>query len=311
MDDYLYFMTIVEEGTITKAAEKLYISQPSLSKYLKKLEMAVGYQLLDRSSYPLRLTNEGLVFYEYIEKQMQLKKHLKRDLLNASSDIKGKVNIGFTVWRSSIVMPTVFPPFHKVYPEIQIKLFEGSHKYLLSQINNGNVDIALIHRPNSFSGLTYDTIMDENILFLVNKRDPLLSDIDFSLKKVNLMTLDQFRLFVNSKYILLKEGQNLRDICDYFLLTQNIAPDVALVTSNIVTAMNLVKNNYGVTFIPAFAKLDGDDNDLVYFQIDSSILKWELAFAYKEGHELSKVSRLFMEYAKDFFYTYYRDLLQI
>ena len=75
--NYEYFVTIVETGSLTKAAEKLYISQPSLSQYLKRLENSLGIDLFDRGTLPLRLTFAGERYYQYVLQIMKLEENFR------------------------------------------------------------------------------------------------------------------------------------------------------------------------------------------------------------------------------------------
>lgn len=300
MEDYLYFITIIEKGSISKAAEELYISQPSLSKYLKKLEHKIGYTLIDRTSYPLTLTDEGKVFYEFVQQNIERQMKLEKDLADVSNNIAGTINFGLTVWRSSIVIPYVFPNFNQLYPQIKLNLFEGSHQYLMSLLNNGQTDFSLMHIPNSFSGLKYKHIIQEDILFVVNKNNPILSNFDFNLNKVNKMSINDFIKFKNEKFILLKEGQNIRELAELFFRFIDFTPNIILDTSNMVTALNLVSYGFGVTFAPALTIRDSNKYiDLVYFKVDSSYLHWDIAFGFREDVELSPISDLFIEFTID------------
>ena len=79
LHNYEYFVAIVDEGSLTKAAEHLYVSQPSLSQYLKRLEANLGVELFDRSASPLRLTYTGERYYQYVLQMMKLDENIRRE----------------------------------------------------------------------------------------------------------------------------------------------------------------------------------------------------------------------------------------
>lgn len=79
LHNYEYFVAIVEAGSLTKAAEHLYVSQPSLSQYLKRLEASLGVELFDRSTSPLRLTYTGERYYQYVLQMMKLDENVRRE----------------------------------------------------------------------------------------------------------------------------------------------------------------------------------------------------------------------------------------
>ncbi|MDR1250081.1 MAG: LysR family transcriptional regulator, partial [Treponema sp.] len=103
--DYEYFMTIIEEGGVSKAAEKLFISQSSVSKYLKRLEDNLGLQLFNRESYPLCLTEAGDLYFKYIKKIFEQEKEFLTHITELKEGTRGTIRIGIAFWHSSIFFP--------------------------------------------------------------------------------------------------------------------------------------------------------------------------------------------------------------
>ena len=108
-----YFLAIVKERSISKAADRLYLSQPYLSQYLAKLEANLGVTLLDRSHTPLRLTPAGEVFHAYLERQNFLDQQLVSDLRDLKDKRRPVLHIGVSPWRGSTLLPDVLPEFTK------------------------------------------------------------------------------------------------------------------------------------------------------------------------------------------------------
>ena len=106
-----YFLAIVKEHSISKAADRLYLSQPYLSQYLAKLEGNLGVTLLDRSHTPLRLTPAGELFYAYLERQDYLDRQLESDLRDLQTQKPQQLHIGVSTWRGSTLLPDSLPRF--------------------------------------------------------------------------------------------------------------------------------------------------------------------------------------------------------
>lgn len=295
-----YFLAIVNEQSVSRAAEKLYISQPSLSKYLKRLEENLGVELFRRDSYPMSLTAAGELYYQYIMDIMEKERKLKQDFVDLDATPSGTVSMGITVWRSSIILPLVLPSFQQLYPRITVEVQEGSHKHLASLQEAGKVDFSVFHLPNIYSGLTFEHLIYERILFVVNAGNPVLQEVEVPPPgTVGKLSRAAFSHFKRQRFILLKPGQNIRDLTQNFLNVLQIQPDVSLVTSNIVTALNMVLAGGGVTFVPEAAlQMEGYVDKLCYFEIDDPPVQWEVGFAYRTGESVSKTARLFMEYIK-------------
>ena len=120
-----YFLAIVKEHSISKAADRLYLSQPYLSQYLAKLESNLGVTLLDRSHTPLRLTAAGELFYAYLERQDYLDRQLESDLRNLQTQKPQQLHIGVSTWRGSTLMPDILPKFVRFFPDVQVVLHEA------------------------------------------------------------------------------------------------------------------------------------------------------------------------------------------
>ncbi|SNT26151.1 DNA-binding transcriptional regulator, LysR family [Anaerovirgula multivorans] len=299
--NYEYFITIAEEGSVSRAAQKLYISQPSLSKYLKKLEDNVGESLFYRDSYPLRLTKAGELYLSYVKDIMEKEKCLINEFSYLHNSESGHVHMGITVWRSSILLPRVLPTFKQRYPRITLHISEGSHQHLASLLEHEKVDFSITHFPNNYFNFSFEKLYSERILFCVNKKHPLLSDIKpLSQTEINTMNSEEFRLFYREPFILLKSGQNIRDMTQSYLDKQNISPNILLETSNIVTAVNMVKINMGVTFVPEAVLCDKESHEqLMFFSIDDSSFCWDVGISYKTEYSISKPVRLFIECLKE------------
>ena len=125
LHNYEYFVAIVDEGSLTKAAEHLYVSQPSLSQYLKRLEANLGVELFDRSASPLRLTYTGERYYQYVLQMMKLDENIRREFQDIKNQTSGRLRLGVALWRGACLLPDVFPSSHRQYPDIHIELPEG------------------------------------------------------------------------------------------------------------------------------------------------------------------------------------------
>lgn len=126
--NYEYFVAIVEAGSLTKAAEKLYVSQPSLSQYLKRLENSLGVELFDHSTSPLRLTFTGERYYQYVLQMMKLEENMRKEFQDIKNSASGVLRLGVALWRGACLLPDTFPYFHEHYPGIRIELTEGRAK---------------------------------------------------------------------------------------------------------------------------------------------------------------------------------------
>ena len=135
-----YFIAVAEERSFNKAAERLYISQPPLSRQIKQLEEELGVVLIDRDQRPLKLTEAGIFFYEHALQIIRKSDNLQKMTMRQAS-FDGSISIGFVASVLYGTLPRVIARFRKVYPNIQIKLQELNSWQQTQALTNGTIDV--------------------------------------------------------------------------------------------------------------------------------------------------------------------------
>lgn len=134
---YEYVFAIAKHHSISKAARELCITQPALTKYLKRLEEDLGTQLFDRAVIPISLTPAGKKFVEKAALILEIERSLQYDLNQISTDVRGKVTVGMNTEFCSNTIPYVLPEFRFRYPEIEVQIREGTTGCCLTSWNPG------------------------------------------------------------------------------------------------------------------------------------------------------------------------------
>ena len=273
-----YFLAIVKERSISKAADRLYLSQPYLSQYLAKLESNLGVTLLDRSHTPLRLTPAGELFYAYLERQDYLDRQLESDLRTLQSQKPQQLHIGVSTWRGSILLPDILPRFVQFYPEVQVVLHEAPVPQLGNLAASSVTDFCLMHIPSDLTDLSYELVMHERIPF------------------GDLRRLEKERL------MMLPEDWRLSKLLYNMFSVQSVEPVNILTTTNNTTAINLVAENMGFTFLQESGIRRTPYMDrLSFFTVGEPPLTSPMALVYKKNGFLSPAARTFMNLIKDYY----------
>ncbi len=292
-----YFLEVVKTGNFTKAAENLYISQPSLSQNIKRLENSLGVQLFDRSVNPFRLTFSGERFYEYAIHSKELDRNIRSELLDIKNEAAGVIRLGIPIWRSASLLPDIFPSFHEKYPSIQLQLMEGPFSDVRDAIEANELDFGIVNtpRPDHAPNLVFDILCPERIMIGAPAQSPYVKELLTSCRYHNGFPVAPYNIAEHFPLLLTKPGQALTVKVENYLSSLSSEPDILLRTGNTTTAINLASEGMGCVFVPEMGvKVCGRPGKLVYFYVDAPELVWSLAVVYKRGNYIPKVCRLFI-----------------
>lgn len=142
-----YFLTVVREQSITKAAEMLHITQPTLSRQLAQLEDEIGVKLFERGSRRITLTNEGLLLRRRAEEILQLVDKTEKELAEQDEQIEGKITLGCGELGSVRLLPELIESFRKKYPLVTFDIYSATADNVKEQTDKGLVDIGLLLEP--------------------------------------------------------------------------------------------------------------------------------------------------------------------
>ena len=302
-----YFLTIAKERSISRAAERLYLSQPYLSQYLAKLESNLGVMLLDRSHTPLSMTPAGELFHAYLERQSFLDRQLVSDLRDLQDKKRPVLHIGASPWRGSTLMPDILPLFEEQYPDVQVVLHEAPVPELGELAAANVIDFCVMQPPGDLTELTYEPVMRERI-FLAGHRDhPLLQGLDSTYEDPK--PFPDLRLLEHVRVIMLPAGWRLSKLLYNTFSVHSVEPQNILVTTNTTTAINLAAEKLGFAFlqesgIPRTPYLDR----LACFTVGDPPLVCPLAVVYKKNGFLSPAARTFIDLIKGAYSRYDRSL---
>ena len=156
-----YIRTIAQEGSITAAAKKLYISQPSLSQMLKQVEAELGVSLFDRSVSPFRPTFAGEKYLQTAGIILAASQRLETQIQAIREENSGRLRLGISVQRAGQVLPLVLPWFAMQYPHVSLELTERGSAHLEELVSRGEVDLALAAIDSTSPRLSYELIERE------------------------------------------------------------------------------------------------------------------------------------------------------
>lgn len=295
-----YFLTIVKERSISKAAERLYLSQPYLSQYLAKLENSLGVVLLDRSHSPLRLTPAGELFHAYLERQSFLDRQLVSDLRDLRDKKRPVLHIGVSPWRGSTLLPDILPLFEEQYPDVQVVLHEAPVPELGELAEANVIDFCVMQPPDNLAELTYEPVMQERIFLVCHREHPLLQGLSSSYDDPQ--PFPDLRLLEHERVVMLPPAWRLSKLLYNTFSVHSVEPQNLLVTTNTTTAINLAAEKLGFAFLQESGVSRTPYLDrLACFTLGEPPLTCPLAVVYKKNGFLSPAARAFIDLVKEFY----------
>lgn len=169
-----YFLAVVREESISKAAEVLHITQPTLSRQLAQLEEEIGVKLFNRGTRKITLTDEGFLLRRRAEEIVSLVDKTEQELLEQEQRIEGKITIGCGETQAVQILPKLFSEFGKKYPNVTFDIFTATADLVKEQMDKGLIDVGLLLEPIDIE--KYDFIrlpIKEKWVVLMKPNDPL------------------------------------------------------------------------------------------------------------------------------------------
>jgi DNA-binding transcriptional LysR family regulator len=297
-----YILTVAEERSFSKAAQKLYIAQPSLSQYIQKLEQQLGVQLFDRTTIPLKLTYAGELYVETAKRILDLNQQLSQQMEDLVSLKRGRLTIGLSAFRSTYIMPKILPVFYERFPEIEVILMEGTSSKLEDLALKGTTDISIMTLPIEENLFHYEPILTEELLLAVPPNHPIVSTFnDAELKGSIHPNIDLSKLS-EEDFILLKQNQKLHQIVVSLCEKAGFKPRIILESESIEACHALTSAGMGITFVPdTVTEFRQFNEPPYYFSVKDHNPFRQLVVAYRKERYISGAAQKFITLMKEIF----------
>ncbi|WP_345814161.1 LysR substrate-binding domain-containing protein [Paraburkholderia sp. PREW-6R] len=158
-----YFATVVDTGSLSKAAVRLSVSQPSLSQQIVGMEDDLGVPLLLRSPSGVRPTEAGMALYRHARTILKQFEQMRGDVRRGEHSESGQVAVGLPTSIAAVIAVPLFNRLQADYPNIELQLFESMSGYLIELLANGRLDMAVLFRETETRGLTVSPLFTEHL----------------------------------------------------------------------------------------------------------------------------------------------------
>ena len=294
-----YVLCVARHQNLTKAAQELYISQPTLSKYLHRLEGELGGKLFSRTGNRYLPTCLGRRYLSYARRMLEIHHDWQRELedLNACQD--GELNIAFPLMRSSCMAPRILPRFHEKYPGIRVNLMEETFAIQERLLLDDQLDFAIFNEVRPHPNLEYEPLLREEILLMLPPGHPM-AERGAVRAGMEHPWMD-LRLLADTPFILHFPEQTTGALTQQLFEFYGIQPPVSIRTRNPQVCLQLCQQGLGACLIPQrYVEAIPWQTPPSCFSVGEEGTFSQLTIARRKGIYLPAYAKEFIRIAKEF-----------
>lgn len=291
-----YIVKIAEEKNITRAAEKLFLTQPALNQQLIRLEKELGTQIFIRSRTNWRSTAAGEVYLESARELLRIQHETYNKIQDIIKSQKGHLSIGLTPTRGTNMFSEIYPDFHCLYPDFMIEPSEIPTRTQQDMIKTGNLDLGFVTlSPEQKTSDNYIKLCTEELMLAVPKK--LANDKELG-PTGGQITISELVKFVNEPFVLIYNTSTLRPLINNLFHEVGFSPIILFETSNTNTIIKMINSSICCGIVPKYHKNENHPN-VAYYSIVPK-LTWEISATYRKGSYLTEAAKTFIKLAKEY-----------
>ncbi len=284
-----YFMAVAEERNLTRAAAKLHIAQPSLTKQLKILEEELGTSLFVRGKRGMEPTREGEYLYRQGRQILELVSKTEGQLKEMQEGLQGTLYVSAVETIGNSLMPEWLAGFHKKYPDVTYRVWNGNTDDVLERLKNGVTDMAIARAP--FDKKSFDGILlgEDAWVAVMNREHPLAEKAGNTVFLTELT--DQKLMLPISRY----RGDQVRE----WFKSVGKEPQIIAEFAPLMSGISLAACGMGIAILPGLAADSVEHNpEVVVKRIEGLDEQTQYALIWRRPDELSGVSRQFIAHVE-------------
>lgn len=309
LNEMQYVYAVYKEKSFSKAAKKLFISQPALSAMVKKAEKEIGCPIFDRGTIPLTVTKDGEYYINGIEQILLAKRNVEEYFEDLSALKGGSLSIGGSSFFCAYVLADLFGRFRAKHPGVAIDILEGNIKELRQGLEDETLDLiietAISMEDQSVERYLYGyeyIVLAVPASYPVNKRlqpyQLLFRDVcndKYLDAAVPAVPLEHFK---DTPFLIMKKGNDMHRRSMSICKKAGFVPRAAIHLDQILTSFNIACTGVGAVFIRAnILKYMQENNALVYYKIGDPLARRPILIAVKKGRYISHATREFLSMA--------------
>lgn len=295
-----YIIQVAECGSITKAAAKLYITQPSLSNYISKLERELGVALFDRSISPIRPTPAGEEYIKDAKRILYIQEQLEKKLSDLSSLTRSRVRLGIPYERGSLMLPQILPEFSRQFPDTEVQVYTAGGHRLREMLDDGALDLYILPVRKEETGKRYALIYREELILcagagIVRKEHLLPGRSD---------VIDLSKCY-ELPFVRVEAGHAISDTVDEVFPDLERTHNVVFTAYGVSQALRMAAAGTGAAIAPRMTlDLTRFEKSAEIFSLGVPPLSWNVCAVYRDDAYLGRAERALIDIAAQRFAPY-------
>lgn len=282
-----YFVQVARLNSFSNAAKSLYISQPTISKMIRNLEVELGADLFYREGKSIRLTDAGQILLTKAQNIVESFGSLSSELDSLRKLKQGHIRIGLPPMVGASFFPAVIGQFHKRYPEVTIRLHEDGAKKVENDVETGLIDIGVVVLPVNMGKFHCFTFIEEKLELLVPAGHRLAGANNVRLGEL-----------ADEEFVLFREDFALHDRIITACVKAGFQPNVVYESSQWDLISRMVAAGLGIALLPETICRDMDRSRIEIIPLTEPAIPWQLGMIWRRDRYLSFAAREWISFAK-------------
>ena len=285
---YKYVITLAKEGSFSKAADVLNISQPSLSQYIKKIEKGIGLELFDRANGDVQLTDAGRIYIEAGQRMLDIEHQMENSFADLASHKAGSLIIGTAPYRAASMMPLLAKQFQSIYPGMHLVIREGTTSELVEGMERGEYDFALTLLPiNNQHLFNYEKVVEEELILAV---PAAYASFQAEVLETRKYPAIDARVLDRQSFVMLTDTQFMQKQLEKLLIDYGLTVSPAAIVKSLEAQIEMVKAGVGMALMPSGIERFCNDSEVTFYSFKEPLPKREVVVIWRKDRKLSKVA---------------------
>lgn len=284
-DPLKIFVTVVDHKNFSRAAEELYLSQPSVSLQIRNLENELGTKLINRSPKHLELTQSGEIFYGYAKQILLLHDKAKQEIDQLTNVVTGVLKVGASYTIGEYILPSVLAEFAAQFPNVDIEASIANTEEMVQAVRVNHLDLALVEGEANYSDLVVRPIMEDEIILVVPNQH--------ALARLPVVTAEHLQ---GQVWILREGGSGTRAFSDKLIKDWGIQVKKTYIFGSSQAVKQAVMAGLGIALVSCWiVRKELNAQELTAIRIKGKRLTRSFSLINSKNHEMSKTMEVFME----------------